>query len=165
MNISNHKNTILIIIAVLFAFFGYWFFFLSKKDTTPKATQNGSLTAQAPIATAKTTYDKEFVTSLLGLNSVNLDVSVFQSKAYQALSYPEVPFVVNYIRESGRDNPFLPIGVDVNKSQTAQAQVNTNSASSSTVQTPTNSAPVLTPATAPAKATSTAPVTPKPKTF
>ncbi len=164
MNISNHKNTILIIIAVLLAFFGYWFFFLSKKDATPKANKNGSLTAQAPVATAKTSYDKEFVTSLLGLNSVNLDVSIFQSNVYQALSYPEVPFVVNYTRETGRDNPFLPIGVDFNKSQTVQAQVNANTAPNPTVQSPTNNVSAST-STTPAKATSTAPVIPKPKTF
>ena len=161
MNISNHKNTLLITIAVLLAFFGYWFFFLSKKDAMPQAAQNGSLTAQAPAANKS--YDKEFVTSLLGLNSVNLDVSLFKSKVYQALSYPEVPFVINYSRETGRDNPFLPIGVDVGKTQTVQTQVNTNPASAT--QTPASA--VLAPAstTTPAKATSTAPVTPTAKKF
>lgn len=127
MNISNHKNTILIIIAVLLAFFGYWFFFLSKKDVNPKAAQNGNLVAQSPVAATNTTYDKEFVTSLLGLNSVNLDVSVFQSKVYQALSYPTVPFVVNYTTETGRGNPFLPIGIDTGKGQVSTQTQTTES--------------------------------------
>lgn len=170
MNISNHKNTILIIIIVLLAFFGYWFFFLSKKEAMAPA-QTGGLTTRAPAATGNTgntQYDKEFVTSLLGLNSVNLDVSVFQSKVYQALSYPEIPFVVNYSRESGRENPFLPIGVDASaRTQNTQTQVNVNPATSAPVTTPTPSPTTVTqPKTTP-PTTPTAPATgtPKPKTF
>jgi len=131
MNISNHKKTILIIIAVLLAFFGYWFFFLSKKEAVQPNT-TGNLTTQAPDA-SNTQYDREFVTSLLGLNSVNLDVSIFQSKVYQALSYPEIPFVVNYTRETGRANPFLPIGVEPGSgAQTVTTQTNVTPAATTT---------------------------------
>ena len=171
MNISNHKNTILIIIIVLLAFFGYWFFFLSKKEATKTtSSRSGSLTTtQAPAATAgNTQYDKEFVTSLLGLNSVNLDVSIFQSKVYQALSYPEVPFVVNYSRESGRDNPFLPIGVDPIKAQNAQTQVNVNPTAAPVTPTPTPTPAPTNPVKTTAPTTPTAPITtpaPKPKQF
>ncbi len=147
MNISSHKNTILIIIAVLVVFFGYWFFFLSKKDASIDTQNTSALQAGTPAA--NTTYDKEFVTSLLGLNSVNLDVSIFQSKVYQALSYPEVPFVVNYSRDTGRDNPFLPIGIDATVNQTVQTQ---------NKPTETNTSP------APTTSSSTTPK-PTPKTF
>ena len=167
MNISSHKNIILIIIIVLLAFFGYWFLFLSKKDENVPA-QKGALSTQAPVVAGKTQYDKEFVTSLIGLHSVNLDVSVFQSKVYQALSYPEIPFIVDYTRETGRDNPFLPIGVDTNKSQSAPTQVIDN-------PTPNTTAPPVAPVTTPAPKTSPpktptepAPATtpaPKPKQF
>lgn len=157
MNISNHKNTILIIILVLLAFFGYWFFFLSKKEATQSAQANQSLKAQTPVA-SNTQYDKEFVTSLLGLNSVNLDVSIFQSKVYQALSYPEVPFVVNYSRETGRDNPFLPIGVDPARAQNVQTQ--TVAPASTTVE-PTPAQPATTPKTNPTTPAPTPVPTPK----
>ncbi len=154
MNISNHKNTILILIIVLLSFFGYWFFFLSKKDVTKTAQANQSLKTQTPLA-SNTQYDKEFVTSLLGLNSVNLDVSIFQSKVYQALSYPEVPFVVNYSRDTGRDNPFLPIGVDATRTQNVQTQ---------TTVTPPPAPAVTQPATTP-KTTPTPTPTPTSKKF
>lgn len=154
MNISNHKNTILIIIFVLLAFFGYWFFFLSKKDATQTTRANQSLKAQNPVA-SNTQYDKDFVTSLLGLNSVNLDVSIFQSKVYQALSYPEVPFVVNYSRDSGRENPFLPIGVDPARVQNVQTQT---ASAPSEAPAPVTATPAATPKTTPAP-------TPTPKKF
>ena len=103
MNIANHKKTILILILILIVFFGYWFLFLSKKDTQNTNTNtNTGIKTQNKVS--NTQYDKDFVSSLLGLNSVDLNVSLFQSSAYKALSYPEKPFVVNYIRESGRFN-------------------------------------------------------------
>ncbi len=165
MNISNHKNTILIIIVVLLAFFGYWFFFLSKKDGSKPAQSGQGLTAQAPTAVAGTPYDKEFVTSLLGLNSVNLDASIFQSKVYQALSYPEIPFIVDYIRETGRANPFLPIGVDTVNSKVVETQVNVNpSVPAATTTTPAATTPKTTPKVTPGSTPTPTPA-PKPKTF
>ncbi len=111
MNIVNHKKTILIIIAVLIAFFVYWFVFLSKKDTKDSNT-NQSSNLNAQINGPENNYDKEFVTSLLGLNSVKLNVSMFKSKEFIALNYPEVPFVIVYPKEFGRNNPFLPVGIN-----------------------------------------------------
>lgn len=175
MNISNHKNTILIIIIVLLAFFGYWFFFLSKNEAIKPNQPSRGLTAQAPAVTTSTPYNKEFVTSLLGLNSVSLDVSIFESKVYQALSYPEIPFVVNYTRDAGRNNPFLPIGVDVVKKTNTPTQVNESDTNPNPSMVPatnaTDTAPVsvlptkTTPKNTP-KTTPTSPdATPKPKTF
>lgn len=122
MNISHHKNIILIIIAALLIFFGYWFFFISKKDPAKNLNSSIGLTVQNP-SSSNTQYDKDFVASLVGLNSVSLDTALFQSKAYQMLSYPEIPFLVNYSMETGRDNPFLPINFDNSSSQTSQTQV------------------------------------------
>lgn len=112
MNILNHKKTILIITLLLLTFFGYWFLFVSKKDNTSTTSRSSNLNLQPQVNVSNTPYDKEFVTSLLGLNSVNLDISIFESKTYKALDYPKIPFTINYSTESGRNNPFLPIGVN-----------------------------------------------------
>jgi hypothetical protein len=88
---------------------------------------------------------------------VTLDVRIFESKVYQALSYPQIPFVVNYSRESGRNNPFLPIGVDTGKAPTVQTQVDVNPATAPSQAT-------TTPPTSPAKAP-TQTGTPTPKKF
>jgi hypothetical protein len=106
--------------------------------------------AQTPN-TSNTQYDKEFVSSLLGLNSVDLNVDIFQTKTYKALSYPEIPFVVNYSRESGRGNPFLPIGQE--SGSVVKPVVQTKDASATTT---VNTTPVTPPA-----ATSTPKATPK----
>lgn len=129
MNIVNHKKTILIIIVVLLAFFGYWYVFISKKDTSVKdgnLSVNKNLKSSNPKSST-TQYDKDFVSTLAGLKPVNLDVSFFETKAYKALSYPETPFVINYPKDSGRINPFLPIGVDISSvNNSAQTQNKTN---------------------------------------
>lgn len=136
MNIANHKKTILILILILIVFFGYWFLFLSKKDVQNTNT-NTSIKTQNKVSNTK--YDKDFVSSLLSLNSVDLNVSLFQTPAYKALSYPEKPFVVNYIRESGRFNPFLPIGIEgenINNVTNNQDIINNNAVSTTTLTTP-----------------------------
>ncbi len=132
MNILNHKKIILIIIAVLIAFFAYWFIFLSKKDTKDSAgIQPSNLNTQ--INSSENDYDKEFVISLLGLNSVKLNVSMFQSKEFKALNYPEVPFIIIYPKEFGRNNPFLPVGLNSTISNTkTETQINLNKPASST---------------------------------
>lgn len=144
MNIANHKKTILILIITLLVFFGYWFFFLSKKDNQQNANKSTNQNLKPQAVVSNTPYDKEFVSSLLGLSSVKLDASIFQSKVYQALSYPEIPFVVNYPRESGRDNPFLPIGLDTtspdkniqNQNKTENVATSTTLTSTSTISKP-----------------------------
>lgn len=113
MNILNHKKTILIIIATLIAFFGYWYLFINQKDTSKQDTnQIKSSSAKLNTLTTNNLYSKEFVSSLVGFNSVKLDISIFELNEYKALNYPEKPFDINYSKESGRDNPFLPIGTE-----------------------------------------------------
>ncbi len=115
MNIFNHKKIIFVLILIIIAFFAYWFLFVSKQDAQDNINQNTNQNNQNVIPINKvsnTQYDKEFVGSLLGLNSVELDTSVFESKVYKSLNYPQTPFVVNYSRETGRTNPFLPINIE-----------------------------------------------------
>ena len=136
MNISKNKKTILILIIILIAFFGYWFFFLSKKDAQDSINQSNNQTnknVKAENTSSNTQYDKEFVTSLVGLNSVDLNVAVIGSKTYNALSYPDIPFVIDYPVDSGRDNPFLPIGSDGSAGQGVRVQDKTDVASTSVV--------------------------------
>ncbi len=127
MNIANHKKTILLIIATLIIFFAYWYFFVSKKDTsTNEGVGLSGLSTGAPSVSG-TKYDKDFVASLITLNSVNLDTSIFESNTYKVLNFPETPFPENFFRESGRTNPFLPIGIDesgVNNNTSVQNQLN-----------------------------------------
>lgn len=127
MNIANHKKTILLIIATLIIFFAYWYFFVSKKDTsTNEGVSLSGLTTGGP-AVSGTKYDKDFVASLITLNSIKLDTSVFESNTYKALNFPETPFPENFFRESGRINPFLPIGIDIsgiNNNTSVQEQSN-----------------------------------------
>lgn len=115
MNIFSHKKTISIIIIIIIAFFAYWFLFVSKQQVQNNIKQTNNPNSQNVVPINKvsnTQYDKEFVGSLLGLNSVDLDTTVFESKVYKALNYPQTPFVVNYSKETGRNNPFLPINVE-----------------------------------------------------
>jgi len=164
MNIVNHKKTILIIIVVLLAFFGYWYVFISKKDADMSSgTKSSNQNLKTQVNVSNTPYDKEFVSSLLGLNSVSLDVSIFESKVYKALNYPEIPFVINYSTESGRNNPFLPIGVNsesVNTDIFEQNDVDISTSSliqsAPTISTPTNPGP---------KPALTTPPAPTPKRF
>lgn len=150
MNIMSHKKTILILVIVIGIFFAYWFLFISKKDAQKTMTQGSNVNLKAQGASSSP-YDKDFVSSLLGLNSVNLDVSILQSKVYQALNYPQTPFVVNYSMESGRNNPFLPIGFDGSSPVSAPAQQNVNTATTTTAVPPatTNTTNTTTPAPTP----------------
>ncbi len=165
MNILNHKKTILIIIILLVTFFVYWFVFVSKKDASNTVNKSPNQNLQTQVNVSNTPYDKEFVTSLLGLNSVSLDVSIFESNAYKALDYPKTPFTINYSTESGRDNPFLPIGVNSNnvnsntliqnKTNIPTTSVSTSSATT-TLKTPTGKIPTT---------VSTSTLNPVPKQF
>lgn len=118
MNIfARHKNILLTIIGLILVFFGYWYFVLSKKGVSNQKNATGGGLVKTNDATPSAvagskSYDKEFVAGLLNLNTINLDVSIFESLAYKALSFPEQPFAVDYNIPYGRQNPFLPIGVD-----------------------------------------------------
>ena len=116
MNIfARHKHILLAVIGLTIIFFGYWYFVLSKNDSDSAQanTSGGALvkTSDAPAAQAAKGYDREFVAGLLSLNTINIDIEVFRSAAYQRLSFPEQPFAVDYNIPYGRQNPFLPIGM------------------------------------------------------
>jgi hypothetical protein len=150
MNILKNKKIILILILLLLAFFGYWFLFLSKKDAQDSISQSNNQTnknVKAETPSSNTQYDKEFVTSLVGLNSIDLNISVINSKTYKALNYPDKPFVIDYPIDAGRDNPFLPIGSDSSVNQGVRVQdrqattTGTSTASSTIIATTTK--PIL----------------------
>ncbi len=172
MNIfTRHKNILLTIIALILVFFGYWYFVLSKKDSvTTQNSTGGALvksTDGTPSATAGAkSYDREFVAGLLSLNTINIDVAVFDSVAYKALSFPEKPFTVNYDIPYGRQNPFLPIGVNavgISSAITTQQTQRVNNATTSVA----NPAASTTPAVSVAATTtaSTTRVNPSQRTF
>ncbi len=154
MNIFNHKKTLLIIILIIAAFFAYWYLFLSKQQLDKELGKN----VKSQDVNSYTKYDKDFVSSLLGLNSVNLDVSIFESKTYQLLNYPDKPFEIIYPKDTGRKNPFLPIGVDniirsnakiedkkedlIGNTSTSTIQSNTVSTTTSTTTKTNNPKPI-----------------------
>ena len=128
---KNHKNILFALIGIILVFFGYWYFFLSKKDTK-KGTANSLLVnpinpkAQAPMSP----YDKEFVANLQTVRYIDLNTELFAKASYKALSFPEVPFEVDYNIPVGRRNPFLPIGIEGNTGSASVKTQNTNADSS-----------------------------------
>lgn len=172
MNIfAKHKNILLSIVGLVLVFFGYWYFVLSKKNITNdsragtgglvKSTENA-----ASVQPASKGYDKEFVSGLLSLNTINLDVTIFDSVVYKALSFPEKPFAVDYNIPYGRQNPFLPIGINavgISSSITTQNPVSIEEAPvvpAPEVVASTTPAPAVSSSTQPTKKTFPA-VTPK----
>jgi|GEM_PF-1564774 len=135
--LKNHKNILYILIAIIVIFFGYWYFVLSKKDTT----SNSSTALVAKTSTGATqpgqkSYDREFVASLQAIQYIDLDTSILASPAYQALSFPERPFQVDYNIPVGRRNPFLPIGSDTQVFEVSPAQnQNVNNATTTATTT------------------------------
>ncbi len=121
--IKNHKNTLFALIFIIILFFGYWYFVLSKKD----ASTTTSLTAQSVAASSQQagqkSYDKEFVANLQTIQYINLDTSILQTKTYDALYFPRVPFPSDFSASLGRGNPFLPIGIDGPNGASAAIQV------------------------------------------
>ena len=117
---SKHKKLLLIIVGLVIVFFAYWYFVLSKKgdETVNVSATGGGLVGSAELdsTSASTTsnleIDKKFINGILSLNSVNIDVKLFETHAYRALSFPDKPFIVDYEIDAGRGNPFLPIGID-----------------------------------------------------
>jgi hypothetical protein len=134
---SNHKKIILIVVSVLIVFFLYWYFFISKNDS-PDTTNTELELTDSEALPEENPYDEGFVSSLIGLSGISLGTSVFESKTYQALNYPQKPFVINYSTEHGRSNPFLPIGIDSNSTVTGVTLQNVSTSSKSTTTTSTS---------------------------
>lgn len=120
--LKKHKNTLLALIGIILVFFGYWYFVLSKKNETTSANAlvaTNGVQGKTPTGSANS-YDKEFVANLQTVRYIDLDTEIFNKPAYKALSFPQVPFAVDYNIEPGRKNPFLPLGVEVAGSAQSQ---------------------------------------------
>lgn len=153
---SKHKNILIVLVLIVISFFAYWYFVLSKKDTTQtRNVSTGGLvktTDQTVSASSseQLKLDRQFVNGILTLNSVKIDVGLFKTPAFQALNYPDKPFDVDYKLPVGRENPFLPIGVnakqtavsDVQQVVVGSASTTVNQISTSTATTTRPQAPV-----------------------
>ncbi|MES2623271.1 MAG: hypothetical protein V4576_02565 [Patescibacteria group bacterium] len=154
---TKHKNILFTIIALIIIFFGYWYFFLSKKSDPVAGDNTGlSVTANSSDASSPTTnaYDKEFVANLQTVRYIDLNPTILTSAAYKAMTFPEKPFEVDYNIPVGRRNPFLPIGVDARESASANSQVQDTPVIDSVPNTVIDT-------TTPPAATTTTPVQPK----
>lgn len=145
--LKKHKNILFALIGIILVFFGYWYFVLSKKNNT---TESNSLVATAGIDTTSpdsvtNAYDKEFVANLQTVRYIDLNTKIFSMPAYKALTFPEVPFAVDYNIPAGRRNPFLPLGVDGGSAQSASVQ----QTATETQAPATTTATTTTPKTAP----------------
>lgn len=138
--LKKHKNILIALIAIILIFFGYWYFVLSKKN---KTTSENSLVAtnsvQNSAPSAASSYDKEFVSNLQTVRYIDLNTEIFSQPAYKALTFPEVPFEVDYNIPAGRRNPFLPLGIEAGTNSAAPTQQTTAPATSTTPTAPTAS--------------------------
>lgn len=147
--LKKHKNILFALIAIILVFFGYWYFFLSKKND---ATSGDSLVAvngiesNSPSAVTNA-YDREFVANLQTVRYIDLNTKIFSMPAYKALSFPEIPFAVDYNIPAGRRNPFLPLGVEAGSVSAPQVQP-TQSAAEATSTFPATTTPKPTPRSA-----------------
>lgn len=122
--LKKHKNIVIGITALILIFFGYWYFVLSKKDSSKtdsalvetNGIENGTQTSGA------NSYDKEFVANLQTVRYIDLNTEIFSKPAYVALSFPQIPFAVDYNIPVGRRNPFLPLGLDSSPTGVVQVQ-------------------------------------------
>lgn len=163
---SKHKKILLTLIGLVILFLAYWYFVLLKKPTQTQNMNTGGLTAnvgqEEPVSSTTSSsakVDKEFVSGILALNSVNIDTSVFATEAYKKLTFPDNPFPVDYALQVGRVNPFLPIGA------VGRSPFNIIPQAQGGAIAPTNASstpPVVAPAsTTPATATTSSSTTPR----
>lgn len=135
--LKKHKNIVIAISAIILIFFGYWYFVLSKKDKTASSNSLvASNSAQGTPPSAVTSYDREFVSNLQTVRYIDLNTNIFSQPSYKALTFPEIPFEVDYNIPAGRRNPFLPLGVEAGTNIPVPAQQPTSSAASTTPVTP-----------------------------
>lgn len=136
--LKKHKNILIGLTAIILIFFGYWYFVLSKKN---KNTSENSLVAtnsvQNTAPSAASSYDREFVSNLQTVRYIDLNTEIFSQPAYKALTFPEVPFVVDYNIPVGRRNPFLPLGIEAGTNTAAPTQQAAAPEASTTPTTPT----------------------------
>lgn len=71
-----------------------------------------SKTLVSTTTPAENIQSEKFLDSLSKVNSVKLDTTLFNSKAYQKLTDFSLPIILEDQRLIGRPNPFAPLGVD-----------------------------------------------------
>lgn len=111
---------VILVIAALIALFSY----LGNKNPTPAASGLSSSATETGVVPAGGTGDitpdasasSQFSATLLAVNSINLDTSIFSNPAYEALRDYPVALGTAII---GRVNPFAPIGSDAPSSGVA----------------------------------------------
>lgn len=92
-----------------------------KKDENADLFENTAVvnTTSSP----EKVQSQKFLQSLNQVNSINLDTTLFNSKAYQKLVDFSVPIVLEDQRLIGRPNPFAPLGVDAIINQPNKSQI------------------------------------------
>lgn len=96
------KNILMLIIAVIFL--GIAFMYLTRNNTTSDSSSLSVNSSTAPSA------DAQYIYSLLQrMSAVKLDDSIFSSAVFQSLKDNTVVLTA---QQTGRNNPFSPIGTD-----------------------------------------------------
>ena len=103
------KNIIIFASIFILAIVAYAVFF-GKKSSTPSLQTTAGAPAAAVSPVAGNGVGKEFLATLLNLRNIRLDDSIFKNPSFTSLQ----DFELSLIQEAnpGRQNPFLPLGVD-----------------------------------------------------
>lgn len=124
------------IFAIVIGIIAILIFVFSRVGSGTPASNDGSLTSTVTNNTASSTTlpggggavvpsetTSNFTSLLSSINSINLDTTIFSNPAYLALRNNPIDLGTAIV---GRQNPFAPIGTDVNGSQqTTTLQVQT----------------------------------------
>jgi len=122
---QNVKQTIIAVVIVIIAFFGFKAFFSDSQ------TADSTLVAES-AATSQFVDGQSILVLLNKLNSVVLDDTIYSDKVFTSLEDFEKPIADQV---AGRPNPFLPIGVDVGKNGTLSGTSTSRTVGTSTVRT------------------------------
>ncbi len=122
------RNIIIFLIVFILAIVGYRMFF-GKKQSTPalKTTTPAGIPASSTKSTGNSTVGADFLALLTSIQTIELDDSIFSSKAFLVLQDFNRPIPED--TNPGRPNPFAPIGAD---SAIVSSQVSTSNPSSIT---------------------------------
>ncbi len=108
---SKFKNVIIFVVILALAFVGYSIF-VNKGNTSSSSSLTSAMTGAVvnPVSTDQTgtgsTTGQEFLNTLLGIQNIKLNASVFDSASFLSLQ----DYTTTLIPEpSGRPNPFAPI--------------------------------------------------------
>ncbi|MFA5933818.1 MAG: hypothetical protein WC795_01155 [Candidatus Paceibacterota bacterium] len=127
---STIKNIIIFVVVFILAIVGYQMFF-AKDQSSEGLLTSGTPGVETTTDGTASSVGGEFISTLLNINNLKLDNSLFSSSTFMSLQ----DFTINLIPEvnPGRSNPFAPIGSDIS-----------TPAQSSTPSTPAPTTPVST---------------------